>query len=42
VSDRDPISGRVDITWKLAPPPAGIRAGSHTLSITWKLESLGL
>jgi hypothetical protein len=42
VSDRDPISGHMDITWKLAPPPTGIRAGSHTLSITWKLESIGL
>jgi hypothetical protein len=33
-------SGSVNITWRLAPPPAGIRAGTHTLTITWKLESI--
>lgn len=36
----NPLSGTVDMSWRLAPLPAGIRAGNHTLSITWKLESI--
>ncbi len=40
VSDPNAVSGGVDIIWSLAPPPAGVRAGQHTLSVTWKIESV--
>jgi hypothetical protein len=36
----NPTNGNVQIHWLLAPPPAGICAGSHSLSMTWKLESM--
>ncbi|MHB9023646.1 MAG: hypothetical protein ACYC7E_05645 [Armatimonadota bacterium] len=38
----DATSGYVDLGWRLAAPPAGVRAGNHTLTITWKFESIGL
>jgi hypothetical protein len=41
-SNVDAINGYADLGWRLAPPPAGIRAGNHTLTITWKFESIGL
>ena len=31
--------GHVNIVWQLAPPPSGIRAGNHTLVITYKLAA---
>jgi hypothetical protein len=33
-------AGGVDLAWTLAPPPSGIRAGAHTLTIRWKVESV--
>jgi hypothetical protein len=33
-------TGRVDVTWRLAAPGGGIRAGSHTLTIRYKLEAM--
>lgn len=33
-------SGWVDLTWTLAAPGAGIRAGNHQLTIRWKVESI--
>lgn len=33
-------SGQVDLGWTLAAPGSGIRAGSHQLTIRWKLESI--
>jgi hypothetical protein len=33
-------SGRVDLSWTLAAPGPGIRAGSHQLTIRWKVESI--
>jgi hypothetical protein len=33
-------NGNIDVTWKLAPLPAGVRAGAHNLTIRWKLESI--
>jgi hypothetical protein len=33
-------TGRVDVTWTLAAPGGGIRAGSHTLTIRYKLEAM--
>jgi hypothetical protein len=39
-SNVDPSSGSVQITWRLTGAPAGIRSGSHTLSLTWKLEAV--
>lgn len=33
-------SGQVDLTWSLAAPGSGTRAGSHQLAIRWKVESI--
>ena len=33
-------SGYIDLQWTLAAPGSGIRAGSHGLTIRWKLESI--
>ena len=33
-------TGRVDVTWRLAAPGGGIRAGSHTVTIRYKLEAM--
>lgn len=32
-------SGSVNVTWSLAAPGTGIRAGIHRLTVRWKLES---
>ena len=39
-SDPGQTSGHADLAWTLAAPGAGIRAGSHQLTIRWKLESI--
>jgi len=39
-SDPSPSSGHVDVGWTLAAPGGGIRAGTHDLTIRWKLESV--
>lgn len=39
-SDPGIASGRVDLGWMLAPPGSGIRAGTHQLTIRWKVESI--
>jgi hypothetical protein len=39
-SNVDPSSGSVQITWRLTGAPAGIRSGTHTLNLTWKLEAI--
>jgi hypothetical protein len=39
-SNVNPSSGSVAITWRLTGAPVGIRSGSHTLSLTWKLEAV--
>lgn len=36
----DATSGSVAITWTLAAPGSNILAGTHTLTTTWKIESL--
>ena len=33
-------NGSIDVTWKLAPLPGGVRAGAHSLTMRWKLESI--
>ena len=33
-------SGRVDLTWTLGAPGGGIRAGTHTLTVRYKFESM--
>ena len=33
-------SGSVAVTWTLGAPGAGIRSGSHVLTLRWKLESI--
>jgi hypothetical protein len=33
-------SGHVDLSWTLAAPGSGIRAGNHQLTIRWKVESI--
>jgi hypothetical protein len=40
LSGVNPASGSVSIRWTLGAPGAGIRAGIHTLTMTWKVESL--
>lgn len=39
-SDPGTTSGHVDLGWTLAAPGSGIRAGSHQLTIRWKVESI--
>jgi hypothetical protein len=39
-SDPARTSGHVDLGWTLAAPASGIRAGSHQLTIRWKVESI--
>jgi hypothetical protein len=39
-SDPASTSGHVDLAWTLAAPGSGIRAGTHQLTIRWKLESI--
>jgi hypothetical protein len=39
-SSPSPIAGGVDLTWTLAAPGAGIRAGTHQLTLRWKFESV--
>jgi hypothetical protein len=39
-SDPGRTSGHVDLRWTLAAPGSGIRAGSHQLTIRWKVESI--
>ena len=34
------LSGSVNLTWKMAPPPTGAYAGTHTIFLLWKVESL--
>jgi hypothetical protein len=34
------LSGSVDLKWTLAAPGSGVKAVSHSLTITWKLEAL--
>jgi hypothetical protein len=34
------VSGYVDLGWTLAAPGSGIRAGTHQLTIRWKVESI--
>ena len=36
----DSTSGSADLTWTLAAPGPGIRAGNHALAVTWKIESV--
>ena len=39
-SDANPKSGEVDLTWRLAPiAAAGLRAGAHSLTVRWRIES---
>jgi len=33
-------TGSVDVTWTLAAPGVPLRAGIHTLTVRWKLESI--
>jgi hypothetical protein len=40
-SNADPTAGSVDISWQLSAPGSGTRAGDHTLTLRWKLESVG-
>jgi hypothetical protein len=40
LSTANPVSGSVGMRWSLAAPGAGIRAGLHTLTMTWKVEAL--
>lgn len=39
-SDPGPTSGHLDLEWTLAAPGGGIRAGTHQLTIRWKVESI--
>src|ERR1700676_2514873 len=39
-SDPARTAGHIDLAWTLAAPGSGIRAGSHQLTIRWKLESI--
>jgi hypothetical protein len=39
-STTSPSSGRVDLTFTLAPPAVPIVSGAHTLTMRWKIESM--
>jgi hypothetical protein len=34
------LSGRVDVVWKLLPPTPAVRAGTHQVTLRWKVESV--
>lgn len=34
------LSGSVTVEWTLAPPPAGVAAGAHTVTLRWRLRSV--
>jgi hypothetical protein len=36
----DAVSGSVNLTWSSAAPGSGVRAGSHTLGLSWKIEAV--
>ncbi len=36
----NPTSGGVDLNWKLSSPGVPLRAGVHSVSLEWKLESI--
>jgi hypothetical protein len=40
VGQKNNQPGGIDLTWTLAPPPSGIRAGTHTLTLRWKVEAI--
>ncbi len=40
-SSPNPTSGSVDITWSLDPCGVGVFAGVQTLTLIWKVESVG-
>ena len=35
-------SGSVDLSWSLGGTESRVRAGTHSLALTWKLESVNL
>ena len=39
-STPDPVSGSVDLTFRLDAPGPGIHAGDHDLTLRWKVESV--
>lgn len=40
-SPRDPLEGQVDVSWLLGPIAApGLRAGTHVITVRWRLETL--
>lgn len=39
-SNVDATSGRVDLTWTLAPPGGGIRAGTRQAALRWRFEAI--
>jgi len=40
-SSNNPSSGSIDLTWTLGPiTAAGLRAGTHTLTVRWRVEAL--
>jgi len=39
-SETDPSVGSANLTWTLAAPGDTVRAGDHTLTATWKIESM--
>ena len=40
-SNTNVSSGSADVTWRLAPlPAAGLRSGSQTLTVRWRIEAM--
>ena len=39
-ADADSVSGGFDLVWTLAAPGTPLRAGAHSLTLRWKLESI--
>lgn len=39
-ADGDSLSGGFDMVWTLAAPGTPLRAGTHSLTLRWKLESI--
>ena len=36
---KNPKTASVDVTWRLAAPGPSIRAGTHSLTVVWRIES---
>jgi hypothetical protein len=39
-SNATTVSGQVDLAWTLSPPSPAVRAGTHQVTLRWRIESV--